>query len=505
MSAGTDVDATEFHEIAPADCVFSPHNRKVDETSESFLSLVESVRGAGVAEPIGVRLHPKKEGKFEVFSGERRVRAARKVGLATVAANVYLAMSDEQFMLRLALANLERENLTPMEEGRLVAEMLKTFRDDAKAVAGELGRSERWVRLRARLTKLSPTWQEELRDDDSEISRWSAGHLELIARLPEDVQEDLLKNQQLAYSWRNHRQSVLSVASDLADRERSLRQAPWRLDDETLSRKAGACLACLKRTSCQGKLFVEADESPEDVNKHDRCLDPRCWERKRRAHVKRTLALAREKNPGAPLVAETWGSRSKTILTPGDYEDAKEGDKGAVCAIVADDAHAGQIKWVKLKRTAPWGTADDSGKPTPEAKLKRLRADLKHARERWVVQQVKNRVAKGQGTPPEDRIVIAFAATVGVRSGSYDVARDWRQFKALSKKDDAAAMTALRKAVRQQIGDSYEMNVELCAATFGLDLADLRKQARTKVKPPKELVALEKELAAAKTGKEPTA
>jgi ParB family transcriptional regulator, chromosome partitioning protein len=117
--------------------------REFDETA--LLALAESVKARGVLQPIVVR--PRPGGSYELVAGERRVRAAKLAGLATVPALVRDTEDWERLDLALA-ENMAREDLNPVEEARACAMLV----DDLGLSKGELGR--RVGRSRAAISNL---------------------------------------------------------------------------------------------------------------------------------------------------------------------------------------------------------------------------------------------------------------------------------------------------------------------------------------------------------------
>ena len=82
---------------------------------ETTAGLADSIRHEGVVQP--VLLRPRLEGGYELIAGERRWRAAREAGAATVPAVIRVADDRETLLLGL-VENVARENLTPVEEAR---------------------------------------------------------------------------------------------------------------------------------------------------------------------------------------------------------------------------------------------------------------------------------------------------------------------------------------------------------------------------------------------------
>ncbi|MBW4601085.1 MAG: ParB/RepB/Spo0J family partition protein [Calothrix sp. FI2-JRJ7] len=83
--------------------------------------LIESVREYGILEPLLVR--PLEDGEYELIAGERRLRAASDIGLATVPI-VVKELSDKQALSVSILENLQREDLNPVEEVEAILELL---------------------------------------------------------------------------------------------------------------------------------------------------------------------------------------------------------------------------------------------------------------------------------------------------------------------------------------------------------------------------------------------
>jgi ParB family transcriptional regulator, chromosome partitioning protein len=123
--------------------------RKVD--GEALAGLTESVRAQGIVQPVVVR--PAGGGAYELIAGERRWRAARAAGLATVPALV--RESDDRESLLLALVeNVAREDLSPVEEARACATLMDEFGLSLGEVAERVGRSKPSVSNRVRLLEL---------------------------------------------------------------------------------------------------------------------------------------------------------------------------------------------------------------------------------------------------------------------------------------------------------------------------------------------------------------
>ena len=150
--------------------------RRLD--GEGIDELAESVRAQGLVQPVVVR--PAPEGGYELIAGERRWRAARVAGLATVPALV--RETDDRDSLLLALVeNVAREDLTPVDEARAYAALMDEFGLSLGEVAEHVGRSKPTVSNRLRLL--------ELPDDVLglvERGQLSEGHARAVLAVPDN-------------------------------------------------------------------------------------------------------------------------------------------------------------------------------------------------------------------------------------------------------------------------------------------------------------------------------
>jgi ParB family transcriptional regulator, chromosome partitioning protein len=118
---------------------------------EAATGLAESIKAQGLLQPVVVR--PRLEGGYELIAGERRWRAAREAGLASVPALVREA--DDRDSLLLALVeNVAREDLSPVEEARGYAVLIDEFGLTLGDVAERVGKSKPTVSNRIRLLEL---------------------------------------------------------------------------------------------------------------------------------------------------------------------------------------------------------------------------------------------------------------------------------------------------------------------------------------------------------------
>ncbi len=145
---------------------------------EAASGLAASIRHQGVLQPIVVRRRD--EGGFELIAGERRWRAARAAGIATLPALVRDADDGDSLLLGL-VENVAREQLSPVEEARAYASLVDEFELSLGEVAERVGRSKSAVSNRLRLLELPEEvlWM-VARGDLTE------GHARAVLSLPDD-------------------------------------------------------------------------------------------------------------------------------------------------------------------------------------------------------------------------------------------------------------------------------------------------------------------------------
>jgi ParB family chromosome partitioning protein len=119
---------------------------------EATAGLADSIRHQGVVQPVVLR--PRLEGGYELIAGERRWRAAREAGVASVPAVIREADDRETLLIGL-VENVARENLSPVEEARGYALLLDAFELSLGEVAERIGRSKPAVSNKLRLLELS--------------------------------------------------------------------------------------------------------------------------------------------------------------------------------------------------------------------------------------------------------------------------------------------------------------------------------------------------------------
>jgi len=264
--------------------------------------LAASIKAHGLLHPVLVRPYPKKAGYYDLRIGHRRLVAHRAIGLETIAA-IVRPMDDRKAAEVTVLENLQREDLTPLEEGRGIQTLLEKG-DDVAAIAARLGRPAPWVYRRASLVRLCPRWARLAEDPRKPHSKLSAGHLEVVARFPVGTQERLLDQ----LRWDIERgESVEAFRERAARAIRDLSKAPWKEDGTPLLKGMCTCEKCGHRSSKHRELW--------EGQKADACLDEKCWKAKEAAWLKEREAALRKAH-GKALRHHRFERVSMEQITP---------------------------------------------------------------------------------------------------------------------------------------------------------------------------------------------
>jgi ParB family transcriptional regulator, chromosome partitioning protein len=139
----------------------NPQQPREHFDEEALAALADSIREVGMLQPVLVRAA--EGGGYELIAGERRWRAARRIGLQTVPAMVRVA--DDAAMLQHAIVeNIQREELNPLEEAAAYQQLIEDFSLTHEDVATRVAKSRVTITNTLRLLQLPPSIQRCLKD-----------------------------------------------------------------------------------------------------------------------------------------------------------------------------------------------------------------------------------------------------------------------------------------------------------------------------------------------------
>lgn len=193
-------------EVAVGDIVPNPHQPRLHFDEGSLAELSDSIRELGVLQPLLLR--PADEGGYVLIAGERRWRAARRAGLATVPA-VIRSTDDLSSVEQALVENLHREDLTALEEAAAYQQLIEDFGLTHEQVATRVGKSRATVTNVLRLLSLPPAIQHLLAD-----GRLSAGHARALLGTPDRAFQEHIARRASDEGW-----SVRAVEDAVRERQ----------------------------------------------------------------------------------------------------------------------------------------------------------------------------------------------------------------------------------------------------------------------------------------------
>lgn len=139
-----------IQEIAISECRPNPYQPRKTFHAEAIEELKESIMEYGIIQPLIVRKSIK---GFEIVVGERRYRAAKEAGFKTVPV-VVKELSDDKMMELALLENLQREDLTPIEEAHAYMNLMNELKVTQEELSKRLGKSRSHIANIVRLLSL---------------------------------------------------------------------------------------------------------------------------------------------------------------------------------------------------------------------------------------------------------------------------------------------------------------------------------------------------------------
>ncbi len=166
--------------IPQSEILPNPNQPRKRFNYDELEGLAQSIRANGILQPLLVRIN--ENGKYELVAGERRLRAARLVGITKVPCIVN-DISESDSAVFAIIENLQRQNLDFFEEAEALATLVSDYRMSQEELCKKLGKAQSTLSNKLRLLRLS----EEMR---YKISRagLSERHARALLSLSDEVQ-----------------------------------------------------------------------------------------------------------------------------------------------------------------------------------------------------------------------------------------------------------------------------------------------------------------------------
>ena len=211
-------------EIAIEDIQINPFQPRVNFEKEKIYELAESIKELGIIQPITVR----KLGynKFQLISGERRLKASKELGLKSIPSFIRIA-NDEQMLEMALVENIQRENLNPIEIAISFQRLIQECNLTQEECGNKLGKKRSTITNFLRLLKLPLEIQDGLKKD-----KISIGHARALININNkknqlNIFNDIIDN---GFSVRE----VEQIAKDFSDRNYNYSAKRKKIDSDDI-------------------------------------------------------------------------------------------------------------------------------------------------------------------------------------------------------------------------------------------------------------------------------
>ena len=184
MDQKSSKESDKILEIKIDQVIRNPEQPRTHFEKEKLKELADSLKEVGMIEPIIVS---KGEQNYQIIAGERRWRAAKIAGFSTIPALVQSEVKDNLLEIML-IENIQREDLTPLEEANSYQLILKQKNITQEKLAKKLGKSRPYVANMIRILKL-PEYIKNLINNH----QLSVGHAKILLSLDAEKQKKLTK------------------------------------------------------------------------------------------------------------------------------------------------------------------------------------------------------------------------------------------------------------------------------------------------------------------------
>jgi len=188
-SSGND----EFRRVPLERIIPNPQQPRQHFSEAALQHLAQSIRTQGVLQPLVVRQSGTED--YELIAGERRWRALKLLD-AEDAPVIVRNIPDEAVLEVSLLENIQRENLTPIEEARSYRQLVEQYGYTQEVLARRLGKDRSTIANLMRLLHLTSPVQNDL-----ESGRLTVGHARALLALPDETAQLHLRERLLRHGW----------------------------------------------------------------------------------------------------------------------------------------------------------------------------------------------------------------------------------------------------------------------------------------------------------------
>ena len=246
----------------------NPNQPRTIFNEESLQELATSIKEYGVIQPITVRkIGPD---KYELISGERRLRASKIAGIEKIPAFIRIA-NDEESLIMALIENIQRQDLDPIEVALSYNRMIEELNLTQEQMSEKVGKKRSTITNYLRLLKLDPIIQSGIRDGFI-----SMGHGRAIINIDETKEQIDIYNKIIAQDLSVRDTEALVQQIKKPEKVAIIKQNNHQIHDfvknsvEEIRQRFGANIT-IKYTKGKGKLEIPF-KSEEDFKRIQKIL-----------------------------------------------------------------------------------------------------------------------------------------------------------------------------------------------------------------------------------------
>lgn len=248
-----DIHSEAIAEVSPDECRPNPYQPRKSFDAEAIDELKQSIEEYGIIQPLVVRKSIK---GYEIIVGERRFRAAKAAKLKKIPV-IIKEMTDERMMELALLENLQREDLTPIEEAHAYANLLQELKLTQEDLSKRLGKSRSHIANTVRLLSLPDPVIDSISEGELSMGHGRAllglNLKENIEPLAQKIIEEKLNVRQV--------ERLISQLNEAAEQHNEKKAAPKKdiflLERESVLRERLGTSVSIQRGKRKGKIEIE--------------------------------------------------------------------------------------------------------------------------------------------------------------------------------------------------------------------------------------------------------
>ncbi len=238
----------------------NPYQPRMGFDPQALEELKKSIISNGLIQPITVRRI--QGNRYQLISGERRLRAYKDIGYKEIPAYIIKVDSDEILLALALIENIQRERLNPIEIGRAFKRLMEECHLTQEEIADKVGKDRTTIANSIRLLKLPYKIQEALVNEEI-----SSGHARALINIPNEATQIQILEKILAnnLSVRKVEQLVKKIGQEEKPQKKSfsipggnrLVSANFKDVEDKLRKIFGTKVSCKQKKDGSGEIIIE--------------------------------------------------------------------------------------------------------------------------------------------------------------------------------------------------------------------------------------------------------